>query len=115
LSEDFNNYPQNQCGDAYDQSHRVHPGEANDQEEDQQQNEELPYQLKEGVFLLGHYVLAQNAPEPMKIEQGNPPAQDQAQGYGPALKPKTCQEQDNQNLGASFLDGDELPGFLVAR
>jgi len=56
--------------------------------------------------------LAQNAPEPAKIEQGNPPAQDQAQGDGPALKPETCQEQDNQNLGASFLDGDELLGFL---
>jgi hypothetical protein len=79
LSDDLKNHPQNQRGDPNDQSHRIHPDEADDQEEDQHQEKELPDQLEEGIFLLAHQVLTQNSPEPTKIEQGDPPTQDQSQ------------------------------------
>jgi len=79
LSDNLKKHPQNQRGDTDHQSHRVHPDEADDQEEGQQQDKELSDQLKEGILLIHQQVLAQNSPQPTKIEQGDPPAQDQAQ------------------------------------
>lgn len=85
---------------------------SDDQEEAHQQGQESYQGLKSVVLLFFEKDLFHHPPKPAKIEQGNPSTQQEPQRNGPALKPQACEEEKSQDLRTSFLDGNQLLGFL---
>ena len=90
----------------------MHLPVTDDQEEAQQQGRKSYQCLKDVVLLFLEKKPFHRPPKPAKIKQGNPSTQYQSPGNGPALKPQACEQEESQDLGAAFLDGDQLVDFL---